>query len=200
MKIKLISIQAVFLLAICHCCFASYVIDWTYEYGVAAAGTRSESVYGKLLFKGDEIPKEFQHVITPIGEFIYIDNFGFGSKEKVAWVPYGKVRGILNAAVTEADVQGFLTSNDSSFRRVIITHPLTAVSTASSLAGSLDQVPAGVGKNWFFVLGKNLWVNPAKINDVLKTKFAGPGSANLRGGGGDERGLGGGRAQIGVSK
>jgi hypothetical protein len=173
MKIKLISIQVFFLLAICHCCLGSYVIDWTYEYGVASAGTKSESVYGKLLFKGDELPKEFQHVITPIGEFVYTDHRGFGSNDTVAWVPYGKVRGILNAAVTEADVQAFLTSNDSSFRRIIITHAPATVSTAPCLAGSLDQIPTGAGKNWFFVVGKNLWVNPAKINDVLKTKFAG---------------------------
>ena len=165
---------SVFLLAAWNCLGSSYVIDWTYEYGVSSAGKKSESVYGRLLYKGDELPMECQHVITPIGEFVYIDGQGEGSKNKIAWVPLGKLPGYTDeaahAAGTEAEVEELLTGNVPIFRRVILNHA-PAAGTEACMAGPFDKPPAGVGKDWFYVVGKSLWVNPREIEEVAREKL-----------------------------
>jgi hypothetical protein len=166
---------ALLLLVCSHCLGSSYVIDWTYEYGVGSPGTKSESVYGRLLYKGEELPKEYQHVITPIGEFIFLDFHGDGSNNKIAWVPYGKLAGYTNGAGTETEVQELLTGPVSIFRRVILSHAPATGGTKAWIAASFDMPPAGVGKDWFYVVGKNLWVNPSEIGQVLKEKLAGKG-------------------------
>ena len=167
---------AAFLVAVSHCWGGSFVIDWTYDYGVAAQGTKSESVYGRLFYKGEELPKEYEHVITPIGEFVFIDGRGFGSNEKIRWVPFGKLAGysggMLNAAGTESDVQLLLTSNDPILRRVVISGTAAMGSTEACLAGSFEKPPKGVGKDWFFVVTQGLWVNPRRIDEVVKAKLA----------------------------
>jgi hypothetical protein len=160
-------------LAAGRCVGSSYVIDWTYEYGVGAPGTKSESVYGRLLYKGDELPKEFEHVITPIGEFVFVDGRGFGSDNTVAWVPYGKLGGNTEAtarlAMRESEVQELLTGNEPIFRRVILSH--AGAGTEAYIAGAFEKPPAGAGKDWFYAVGKNLWVNPRETAEVLKEKF-----------------------------
>ena len=158
-----------------HCIASSFVIDWTYEYGVGSPGTKSESVYGRLLYKGDELPKESQHVITPIGEFIYIDVKGGAPGIKIAWVPSGKLAGPGDAktepAHTETEVQELLTGDKSLFRRVILSHSTTT--TQACLAGTFEKPPGAVGKDWFYVSGKDLWVNPKEISTVWKLKLSG---------------------------
>jgi hypothetical protein len=149
------------------------VIDWTYEYGVSSPGTKSESVYGRLLYKGEELPKEYQHVITPIGEFVFLDFQGEGSNSKIAWVPYGKLAGYTGGAGTEAEVQELLTGPVSIFRRVILSHATAMGAAEAWIAGSFDKPPTGVGKDWLFVVGKNLWVNPREIEEVAKEKLDG---------------------------
>jgi hypothetical protein len=34
-------------------------------------------------------------------------------------------------------------------------------------------VPKEVGKDWFYVIGKNMWVNPREIEKVLREKMGG---------------------------
>lgn len=168
---------AAFCLAAGHCLGSSFVIDWTYEYGVGSAGTKSESVYGRLLYKGDELPKEYQHVITPIGEFLFIDVVGEGSNNKIAWVPCGKLPGYIDGSLqpagTETEVQELLTGNESIFRRVILSHAPATAAAKAWIAGPFEKTPAGVGKDWFYVVGKNLWVNPREIGEALKEKLGG---------------------------
>ena len=160
-----------------HCLAGSFVIDWTYEYGVGSPGTKSESVYGRLLYKGDELPNEYQHVITPIGEFVFLDVQGEGSSSKIAWVPCGKLPGYTDGTIhpagTETEMQELLTGNESVFRRVIISRAPATAGTEAFIAGPLDKVPKEAGKDWFYVVGKNLWVNPREIGKVLREKMNG---------------------------
>src|SRR2546430_17457500 len=65
---------------------------WTYEYEVENAHTKSESIHGKLMCRGREMPKQYEHVITPLGEFIFADVSGFNTVEKIRWTPCGLLR------------------------------------------------------------------------------------------------------------
>ena len=47
-----------------------------------------------------------------------------------------------------------------------------AVSTEPWIVGTYEKTPKGVGLDWFFVVKRDLWVNPNKSDDVLKAKFA----------------------------
>ena len=84
---------------------------WEYQYQDYGTGTKSESICGKLLFQGHEIPKEFEHVITPIGEFAFGFPMGW-SGVQVRWAPY--CGGI---AITAKDVKSLLSGANPAFRK-----------------------------------------------------------------------------------
>jgi hypothetical protein len=50
----------------------------------------------------------------------------------------------------------------------------STASIEACLVGDFEHPPSGVGDNWFYVVGKNLWVNPAKMEEVAAAKFANP--------------------------
>jgi hypothetical protein len=158
---------AILLLTIASCRATDFVINWTYQYEVASPGTKSESVYGKLYYRQDELPKEYAHVITPIGEFVFVDRQGSGSTQKIGWVPYGRLTGYpagtLNPAHIETEVQELLTGDESVFRRAFNSGAASTASTKPSLPGSFDKHPKGVGKEWFYAVKQGLWVNPANL-------------------------------------
>ena len=45
-----------------------------------------------------------------------------------------------------------------------------STTTNSYIAGFYEFPPAGVGANWFYVVNKQLWVDPEKIIEVLNSK------------------------------
>ena len=163
-------------------CFATHELNgWKYEYKVGAAGKRSESVYGELSYNGKALPKEYNHVITPLGEFVFIDARGFGSNEKIRWVPFGRLpgysEGTMAFARTEKDVEQLLTGKIPRFRTTAITEAPLDVSAEPYLEGAFENRPKGVGSNWFCAVKHGLWVNPAKMDKALiklKLRVQGP--------------------------
>ncbi|HWB61009.1 MAG TPA: hypothetical protein VG733_16050 [Chthoniobacteraceae bacterium] len=143
------------------------VYGWDYKYRVTAPNTRSESVYGTLLFKGHELPKEFDRVVTPIGEFAFISTLG--------WLPVGKYPDKtdknMRVASTKQDVEELLSGTDPDCRFSSIKEVPTNISTEAYVEGTFEKPPKGVGPDWFYVVGKSLWVNPQKIDEVLKAKY-----------------------------
>jgi hypothetical protein len=169
-----IYILACLLLLTAGCFGDPPVKSWDYHYGVGSPGTRSESIYGKLLYNGQELPKEYLHVITPIGEYGFSIEHGFGGPE-IRWIPlYIYKSGELWQAQNEAKVDQLLSGKDPSFRTTATKEASAVVSTEPYLKGTFEKRPQGVGADWFFVVKQNLWVNPRKIEEVLKTKLALP--------------------------
>jgi hypothetical protein len=162
-----------FLLAAGWCHAGTFVIDWTYQYGINAAGTKGESVFGKLLYKGDELPERFHHLITPIGEFLYVNAAGSGSIQSIGWVPYGKLDafpdGRMHPASTDMQVQELMTGNGTGFRRVINRGSPSA--GASIIRGDFDHPPHTAGRDWFYAVDKAVWVNPGRLAEAVKALF-----------------------------
>jgi hypothetical protein len=148
----------------------TFVVDWTYQYGVNNPGTQIERVFGKLIYKGDELPKQLHHVVTPIGEYLYVADPVPQLRQTVGWVPYGKLStlpdGSLHAASKQIEVEELMTGNDGGFRRVIVKGVEAGGSPV--LQGSFDYPPQGVGKNWFYAVDNGVWIDPAKLGDALK--------------------------------
>ena len=155
------------------------MIDWTYQYGVNAAGTKNESVFGKLFqSKGNELPKQFHHLITPIGEFLYVDASVSGTSQTVGWVPYGRLSafpdGQMHPASTDTQLQELMTGNNSGFKRVIVRGSPSA--GAAVIRGDFDHPPSGAGREWFYAVDKGSWVNPEKLPEAIKALFSGGGN------------------------
>ena len=94
------------LVAITRCFAADSLHGWEFKYGVGDSGTKSETVYGKLFYNNREVPMEYERIITPIGEFAYIDGRALGSNEKIGWVPISKLLdGNMGFARTEKEVK-----------------------------------------------------------------------------------------------
>jgi hypothetical protein len=110
-----------------------------YEYAVTYSEDKDKPSNGEVLYKYQNLPLDFQHVIAPVGEFVSVKDKSF-----FGWQP---VKG------------GSVYSN----------HAATEASTKSSLIGSFEHPPPGVGSEWFYVVGRNLWINPTKMIEALYT-------------------------------
>ncbi len=155
------------------CSGADPVSGWEYKYGVANPGTKSEDIYGRLLYKGRNLPEEYSHVVTPVGEFYGIKNIPTWEGANSTWLPVGKYPdGKIKPAGTEKDVEYLLNGKDPSFRTIAIKEASSVVSKKPCIAGTFETRPKGIGTDWFYVIKQGLWVNPQKIDEVLKTKLA----------------------------
>lgn len=130
---------------------AEPVQSWEYQTEVLLPKTRSESISGYLLYKGVKVPGEFKNVITPVGEFYFDPRMGFGGK-LIQWMP----------------VTG------STSRKCVVPAEISEVSGEACLAGKFEERPKGAGADWFYVVKQGLWVNPQKMDEVLKTKLSQP--------------------------
>jgi hypothetical protein len=110
----------------------------THRYSVTFSATNGEKHNGDLRCDGAELPLQYEHVITPIGEFVV-------AKEDPTpgW-----------QRVEKGSIWGGKTSS--------------TVSIEACLAGDFEYPPSGVGEDWLYVVGKNLWVNTAKMEEVAK--------------------------------
>jgi hypothetical protein len=141
--------------------------NWEYKYDVISPGTRSEEVSGHLCFKGTELNKSFDHVITPLGEFAF-DNTGL-SEKPIGWLPVSKYsNGRVEVARTRKEVDQLLNGKVPWFRSAFNTNPLTIFSPEPTVAGTFEKPPGNVGANWFYLVNRGLWINPDKIENISK--------------------------------
>jgi len=150
--------------------------SWEYEYAVHAKGTRSESISGVLKCRGRELPGYFGHVITPIGEFSYNDNHGFGGPIQ-QWLPAViEEDGRLKCATSEAAAQAFLSGKQGIFRKAPARISTRIFAVEDSIPGSFENRPASAGADWFLCVDHRLWIDPRRIYAV---KFAPPAPSSL---------------------
>jgi hypothetical protein len=168
MKTMLINlICGVFMMA--QCCGNEAAKTWEYQYEVAHPGSRSESISGRLLYMGKELPKEFGHVVTPAGEFVFREAKGWGGGPPFNWLPaLIDKNGKVTPATREAEAKELLSGKNEFFRSTATKDQPTSVSEKISVSGKLEERPKDVGADWFFVVDQSLWVNPAKMDAVIK--------------------------------
>jgi hypothetical protein len=150
-------------------------LGWNYSYEVVLPGSRSEYISGSLLYNGAPLPLEFEHVVTPVGEYVFSSAHGFGpanpSSPLGKWLPAcWKAGGALNLAIQEEAAIEMLSDENKEFRMTAVKRN-SDESAAAILHGNLKQPPVGVGPDWFYVVYKKLWINPKKINEALKSEL-----------------------------
>lgn len=139
---------------------------WDYRYAVESPGTRSESVHGKLLYKGEEVPRAYEHVVTPIGEFTFRNARAMNAIEKIGWIPVGRFAdGRIKPAQTKAEIDRLLSGKDPSCRRT--AGKSLSTSNGSVVAGNFEQPPKEVGATWFYAVTSELWVNPEHMKEAV---------------------------------
>jgi hypothetical protein len=137
---------------------------WDFSYGVGAPGSKNETVYGKLLYRGFELPKSYKQVVTPIGEFVFVDAQGPVSNKEIGWGPYGALPGCLKGtrafAHTRLDVNWLMDPSEENSRRVPNTDRLSPNRVEPSVPGTFENRPAVVESHWFFAVNKDCWIDP----------------------------------------
>jgi hypothetical protein len=181
-EIKTFPFVALMILA-CHtdlmaqCCGGEAAKTWEYQYEVAHPGSRSESISGRLLYMGKELPKEFGHVVTPAGEFVFREAKGWGGGPPFNWLPaLIDKNGKVTPATREAEAKELLSGKSEAFRSTTIKHQPTSASAEAAISGKFEERPKDAGVDWFFSVNKNLWVNPAKMDAAIKEIIAKPSS------------------------
>lgn len=141
---------------------AEPVQGWDYQYEDHGEGTKSESISGELRYRGNELPKEFGHVITPVGEFDFASGIGFSGAE-VRWTPFAG-----GIAETAQQVESLLSGTNPAFRKAVAGPQSTKPSDAAYIPGKFEQRPKDAGPDWFYAVKLGWWVNPRKIDEALK--------------------------------
>jgi len=149
---------------------AKFVVNhWSYEYAT------SRSIHGRLLYKGKELPKECEHVVTNLGEFVYVGHPALDSNVPIEWLPFGityNYPGVTEqAASSEHDVRCFLQGQPVSFRKTLIDKQPDIISKEPCIPESFQRRPKDAGANWFYLVRKQLWINPEKMQDALNSKI-----------------------------
>jgi len=183
-----IAILGVFFLAVCDCCGNKKSEGWEYQYEVIFPGTRSEYVIGTLTYQGKQIPELFGHIITPVGEFAFIKAGGCAHGPRVdCWIPVfdqkhlnGNGPYVFNQpySVSEKMIKEYFSERNESFRSTKIKDPPVSVSGEASKSGTLVDRAIDVGADWFLAVSQSLWVNPAKVDAVLKDIVVKPAAPN----------------------
>ncbi|HEY8900053.1 MAG TPA: hypothetical protein VIM61_06545 [Chthoniobacterales bacterium] len=164
---NLLTLSLTFIIA-CASCGHGKSGDWEYQYEVINPGTRSEYVSGTLLYKGSLISEKLQHVITPVGEFVFRPAKGWGGSVPFKWLPATlDQNGAVTTVAREAEVKNLLANKGKGFR-VTEVKGAGPVSSEAALSGALEQPPKGVGTDWLYAVGTSQWVNPTKIPQALK--------------------------------
>ena len=147
---------------------AEPVQGWDYQYEVHLAGKKSESISGKLLYRENDLPKAFEHVITPVGEFVFGTAMGW-SGVQLRWSPAViKSDGTLDFALTDAEAKRILSGNSPTFRKCPVGTQGVVVSTEAYIPGKFEERPKQAGPDWFYVVKPGWWVNPKKMDEVGK--------------------------------
>lgn len=171
-----IAMFGVFLLAVCDCFGKTKSGDWEYQYEVRNPGTRSEFIIGQLMYKGAELPKQLAHVVTPLGEFMFVEKLAWAGDVSPKWVPATQDANGVRPYYRESVVKEMLSGKTESFRSSLIQDQPASVSGEASMSGKLEERPKDAGVDWFFAVGQSLWVNPVKVDAVAKDIVAKPSS------------------------
>jgi hypothetical protein len=163
-----IAMFGVFLLAAYDCCGKTKAGHWEYQYEVRNPGTRSEFIIGQLMYKGVELPKQLAHVVTPLGEFVFVEKLAWARAVSPKWVPAIQDANGVRPYYRESVVRETLSGKGESFRSTAINVEPASVSGEASISGKLEERPKDVGADWFFAVGQSLWVNPVKMSAVAK--------------------------------
>jgi hypothetical protein len=145
--------------------------DWQYEELIAARGTRSEHFVGKLMFTGRVIPEALGHVVTPIGEFAYIDESARGFTAQTNWV---RCRVEPDGSLTFGYYTG---AARDLFRSIPERKSIAAQITSKTISkadletgfysGAFGARFASTPRNWFYSVRFACWVDPLKIDSFL---------------------------------
>jgi hypothetical protein len=166
-----------FLLAVSDCCGGTKPGDWDYQYEVINPATRSEYIVGKLTYKNEELPEQFLHVVTPIGEFAFIKARGWSGGPPPRWVPATSKTNIEEKVLLNESVAKEMRLGENElFRSTAIKDQPASASGEASMSGKLEERPRGAGADWFFAVRQSLWVNPVKVDAVAKDIVAKPSS------------------------
>jgi hypothetical protein len=178
-RMKPMSVLAGVLLLTVNCPGSDSPKDWTYKYGLSAPNTRQEGVFGRLWYRGKELPGGFSHVITPAGEFEYNPNAGFSGiqpdGEGIGWEPVAMDTDGKQLAWNPSNlgrIRDFIDGKDPSCRTTTTQQTTSIVSTEPYLEGTLERRPNGAGADWFYIVNKRWWVNPQKMDDTLKAMYS----------------------------
>ncbi len=104
-----------------------------YTYNVTYSGGKPQESHGALFCGGSSLRVAFEQVITPLGEFVGVENDSIGEWRQVE--PGRKV----------------------------VARNTSAGSEKEFFAGSFEHPPDGVSSDWFYMVKKNAWVNPRKV-------------------------------------
>jgi hypothetical protein len=142
--------------------------SWHYEYKLAAVGTRSEHVVGNLTFNKTTLPKGLGRVVTPIGEFIYVDKVAPGAPPQTNWVPCKtEADGSLTTGYYSKPARELLASK--TLRTTSIAHGSNQKITETELrtgfyAGSFHSKPDGTPQHWCHSVTLSYWIDPSKAH------------------------------------
>lgn len=157
-------------LAISLSCNSSGDSGWEYRYSFVASGTRSEHVVGVVMFDRKVMSKTLNHIITPIGEFIYVDEVAFAFPPQTNWVPCrldptGTLTKGYYAATTRELLKsknGRRTSDAKVSTNTVSQLEMKAGFYTSSFDGKLANTPP----SWFYSVGLRCWANPLAVDDL----------------------------------
>lgn len=149
-----------------NCLAGESVQGWDYGYEDHAKGTKSESISGELRYRGSELPKEFGHVITPLGEFDFASEMGFSGVE-IRWAPFA---GRLTVAAQS--VESLLSGAGPTFRKCKKESRDARQLDVAYIPGTFEHRPEGTGSDWFYVVKPEWWVNPKKLEKAQKDLIA----------------------------
>ena len=105
-------------------------------YYVTYSPEKPQELHGALFCNGSSLCVAFGQVVTPLGEFVGVKDASIGEWQQM-----------------EAG-------------RKVVPRSTSAVSESMFLAGSFGHPPEGVGPEWFYMVQRNLWINPQKAARV----------------------------------
>ncbi len=139
---------------------------WDYQYTTKNAGTRSEYVVGTLSFEGERLAQAWRHVITPIGEFIFVDKLAWADASP-NWVPVTSDGRGSHPHFDSTNVKNLLSGVNPNFRKCVVGQPVE-VSNDAYMSGKFEERAKQIGSDWFYAVDLGWWVNPKKIGEALQ--------------------------------
>lgn len=140
---------------------------WDYQYVVKNVGKRNEYVVGDLLFERQRLSSVWNHVITPVGEFMFMEKSGW-LDTSADWVPVTVDKYGVFGHVSSADVKSLLAGDNPAFRKCTDGAQAEGASNIAYIPGKFEERPKEAGSDWFYVVKLGWWVNPKKMDEVAK--------------------------------
>lgn len=143
---------------------------WMYLYEFRIPETRSAHVFGRLIFMTHDMPPYLKHLITPLGEFKYVDKLPSGAVDQGSWVPCVKdgERELLGLYVSA--FSNLLPKSQISYSSIAVDS-IQSLSDAEINAGCrtdrIKEKPVNLPGAWALSLPLFIWFDPSIV--VLST-------------------------------